>query len=106
LTEAFTSLSITPKSSKIITKPSYHYVDGKRERGPRRSKGFAFVEVENEQAQQQAIEKLQGFKMGDREITIKVANERMHEAEEHGDESALKQEGEKQAVVEEQKQEA
>jgi hypothetical protein len=44
--------------------------------------------------------------MGDREITIKVANERMHEAEEHGDESALKQEGEKQAVVEEQKQEA
>ena len=106
LTEAFTSLSITPKSSKIITKPSYHYVDGKRERGPRRSKGFAFVEVENEHAQQQAIEKLQGFKMGDREITIKVANERMHQAEEQGDESALKQEGEKQAVVEEQKQDA
>lgn len=106
LTEAFTSLSITPKSTKIITKPSYHYVDGKRERGPRRSKGFAFVEVEDEQAQQQAIEKLQGFKMGDREITIKVANERMNQAEEHGDESAVKQEGEKQAVVEEQEQDA
>ncbi|KAJ9094435.1 hypothetical protein QFC21_005974 [Naganishia friedmannii] len=106
LTEAFTSLSIIPKSSKIITKPSYHYVDGKRERGPRRSKGFAFVEVENEEAQQQAIEKLQGYKMEDREITIKVANERMHNADEHGDEGALKQEGEKEAVVEEQKQES
>jgi RNA recognition motif-containing protein len=106
LTEAFTSLSITPKSSKIITKPSYHYVDGKRERGPRRSKGFAFVEVENEEAQQQAIEKLQGFKMGDREITIKVANERIQQADEHGDEEALKEEGAKEAVAEEQKQES
>ncbi|KAJ9104383.1 hypothetical protein QFC20_004519 [Naganishia adeliensis] len=106
LTEAFTSLSITPKSSKIITKPSYHYVDGKRERGPRRSKGFAFVEVDNEEAQQLAIEKLQGFKMGDREITIKVANERIQQADEHGDEQALKEEGEKEAVAEEQKQEA
>lgn len=106
MTEAFTSLSITPKSSKIITKPSYHYVDGKRERGPRRSKGFAFVEVDNEEAQQLAIEKLQGFKMGDREITIKVANERIQEADEHGDEQALKEEGEKEAVAEEQKQEA
>ncbi|KAJ9092002.1 hypothetical protein QFC19_008870 [Naganishia cerealis] len=105
LTEAFTSLSITPKSSKIITKPSYHYVDGKRERGPRRSKGFAFVEVENEEAQQLAIEKLHGYKMQDREITIKVANERMHQEDEHGNEEALKQEGEKEAVKEEQKQE-
>ena len=41
-----------------------------------RSKGFAFVEMSDEQAAQSAIERLNGTTMGDRTITVNQARER------------------------------
>ena len=41
-----------------------------------RSKGFAFVEMNNEQEAQSAIERLNGTSMGDRTITVNQARER------------------------------
>ena len=41
-----------------------------------RSKGFAFVEMSNEQEARTAIEKLNGTTMGDRAITVSQARER------------------------------
>jgi RNA recognition motif-containing protein len=41
-----------------------------------RSKGFAFVEMSNDQEAQAAIERLNGTTMGDRAITVNVARER------------------------------
>lgn len=41
-----------------------------------RSKGFAFVEMSDEQAAQSAIERLNGTSMGDRIITVNQARER------------------------------
>ncbi len=41
-----------------------------------RSKGFAFVEMSDEQAAQATIERLNGTTMGDRTITVNQARER------------------------------
>jgi RNA recognition motif-containing protein len=41
-----------------------------------RSKGFAFVEMSNEQEAQSAIEQLNGTRLGDRTITVNQAHER------------------------------
>ena len=41
-----------------------------------RSKGFAFVEMNNEQEAQSAIERLNGTSIGDRTITVNQARER------------------------------
>jgi RNA recognition motif-containing protein len=41
-----------------------------------RSKGFAFVEMNNEQEAHSAIERLNGTSMGDRTITVNQARER------------------------------
>ncbi len=41
-----------------------------------RSKGFAFVEMSNEQEAQSAIERLNGTSLGDRTITVNQARER------------------------------
>lgn len=41
-----------------------------------RSKGFAFVEMSNDQEARTAIEKLNGTPMGDRAITVSEARER------------------------------
>ena len=42
-----------------------------------RSKGFAFVEMSNEQEARAAIERLNGTSMGDRTITVNQARERL-----------------------------
>ena len=41
-----------------------------------RSKGFAFVEMNNEQEAQSAIQRLNGTNMGDRTLTVNQARER------------------------------
>ena len=41
-----------------------------------RSKGFAFVEMNNEQEAQSAIQRLNGTSMGDRTLTVNQARER------------------------------
>lgn len=71
LSKVFSDLSIGVKSARVITKPNFR----NREGAPR-SKGFGFVEVADEKDQAKAVEKLTGYKMGEREITIKVANTR------------------------------
>jgi RNA recognition motif-containing protein len=71
LSNLFTELNLDVKSARIITKPNF-----RNKEGPPRSKGFGFVEVANEEQQKAAVEKLTGYKFGEREITIKVANTR------------------------------
>ncbi|OCF40612.1 hypothetical protein I317_05543 [Kwoniella heveanensis CBS 569] len=72
LATIFTNLSINVKSAKIVK--------GIRRARPgskpfRASKGFGFVELENESQQAEAVEKVQGTLIGDRQITAKVAKE-------------------------------
>jgi len=52
---------------------------------PRKSKGYGFVDVGNEEEQQKAIEALQGKEVGGRPIAVKVAVNTPHE--ESGDEA-------------------
>jgi RNA recognition motif-containing protein len=78
LAEVFNGFSISIKSAKVITKPG-HRKKGGDESAPApapRSKGFGFVETNSQEQQKLALEKLQGYKIGDREIVVKVANER------------------------------
>lgn len=73
LGELFSNLNIEIKSAKVITKP------GLRRKGvasAARSKGFGFVEAASHEQQTAALQKLQGHKIDDREIVVKVANER------------------------------
>lgn len=72
LSDLFTELDIGIKSAKVITKPNYR----KNGAAPRRSKGYGFVEANDQEQQQKAIEKLKEHRLGDRELTIKIANER------------------------------
>ncbi|WVF71906.1 hypothetical protein IAT40_006716 [Kwoniella sp. CBS 6097] len=72
LATIFTNLSINVKSAKIV--------QGIRRARPgskpfKASKGFGFVELENESQQAEAVEKVQGTLIGDRQITAKVAKE-------------------------------
>ncbi|WVQ99006.1 hypothetical protein IAU59_006138 [Kwoniella sp. CBS 9459] len=72
LATIFTNLSINVKSAKIVK--------GIRRARPgskpfKASKGFGFVELENESQQAEAVEKVQGTLIGDRQITAKVAKE-------------------------------
>ncbi|WVR05433.1 hypothetical protein IAU60_002449 [Kwoniella sp. DSM 27419] len=72
LATIFTNLSIKVKSAKIVK--------GIRRAGPgskpfRASKGFGFVELEDEAQQAEAVEKVQGILIEDRQITAKVAKE-------------------------------
>jgi len=78
LAEVFNSLSIGIKSAKVITKPGFRKKGGdEAATAPApRSKGFGFVETNNQDQQKLALEKLQGYKIDDREIVVKVANER------------------------------
>lgn len=71
LAELFGGLGIQPKYAKVITKPSYS------NKHPPRSKGFGFVEVNNEDEQKMALEKLAGKKIEEREITVTVGKERV-----------------------------
>lgn len=80
LSDLFSGLGIQPKYAKVITKPSYS------NKHPPRSKGFGFVEVNNEDEQKAALEKLAGHKIEEREITVTVGKERV--TAENGDVAA------------------
>ncbi|KAK8869547.1 hypothetical protein IAR55_000114 [Kwoniella newhampshirensis] len=72
LAAIFTNLSINVKSAKVVK--------GIRRARPgsrpfRASKGFGFVELENESQQTEAVEKVEGTLVGDRNITAKIAKE-------------------------------
>lgn len=78
LADIFKGLSIGIKSAKVITKPGYRKKGGDDTvAAPTpRSKGFGFVETTDSAQQKIALEKLEGYKIDDREIVVKVANER------------------------------
>jgi len=71
LASIFTNLSIGVKTAKVV--------QGLRQgRGGRRfyaSRGFGFVEIEDASQQNEAVEKVQGSLIGERQITAKIANE-------------------------------
>lgn len=114
----FTNLNISIKSAKVITKRAFirnrkgsstekqtgtsdaegGQTDTKAQNdnetskagtAVRRSKGFGFVETINEEEQKKAVKALEGYKIGEREITVKIANERQP-IEEQGKELAEK----------------
>ncbi|KAG8892921.1 hypothetical protein FRC01_013876 [Tulasnella sp. 417] len=64
LTEFFTSLGITVKSARVVRW---------RWGTPRKSKGYAFVDVGGPEEQQKAMEAVSGKTLADRDITVKVA---------------------------------
>ena len=71
LASIFTNLSIGVKSAKVVR-------GQRRGRGGRpffASRGFGFVEIENSSQQSEAVEKVQGSVIGERQITAKIANE-------------------------------
>ena len=74
----FKELSIGIKSAKVITKPAFRKKGGDETAAAPtpRSKGFGFVETNNQEQQKLALEKLEGYKINEREIVVKVANER------------------------------
>lgn len=71
LAEVFTNLSIQVKSAKIVRGMR----QTKTGRPFRASRGFGFVELENPAQQQEAVDKVSGSKIGDREISARVAKE-------------------------------
>jgi len=75
LTQLFTENGITVKTARVV----------RRQWGtPRKSKGYAFVDVGDEEQQKKALENVQGKTIADREITIKVAIDRKN-FEENGE---------------------
>jgi RNA recognition motif-containing protein len=73
LSRIFTELNVSIKSAKVITKPGFQR---KGVATAPRSKGFGFVETESQEQQKLALDKLQGYKIDERELVVKVANER------------------------------
>ncbi|KAL7424284.1 hypothetical protein Q5752_001874 [Cryptotrichosporon argae] len=71
LAQLFTDLSISVKSAKII-RGLRRLPNRKPFRG---SKGFGFVELENDAQQQEAVDKINGSAIGDRKVTAKVAQQ-------------------------------
>lgn len=71
LAALFTDVSIKVKSAHVIR--GLRRLPGRRPfRG---SKGFGFVELEDQSQQDEAVEKINGSAIGDRKITAKVAQE-------------------------------
>jgi len=66
LTEFFASNGAPVKSARVVRRPF----------GNKRSKGYAFVDVGDEEEQQKAIAAVQGKALADREVTVKVAVDR------------------------------
>lgn len=71
LSALFTDLSISVKSAHVIK--GLRKLPGRRPfRG---SKGFGFVELEDESQQSEAVEKVNGMTVGDRKVTARIAQE-------------------------------
>lgn len=64
LTEFFTSAGVTVKSARVVRW---------RWGTPRKSKGYAFVDVGGPEEQQKAMDAVSGKTIADREVTVKVA---------------------------------
>ncbi|WVW82790.1 hypothetical protein I302_104801 [Kwoniella bestiolae CBS 10118] len=76
LATIFTNLSIKVKSAKVVQGIRRPRQGAARTFKPfRASKGFGFVEIENEAEQAQAVEKVDGTLVEDRKITAKIAKE-------------------------------
>ncbi|WWC69180.1 uncharacterized protein I206_103116 [Kwoniella pini CBS 10737] len=76
LATIFTNLSIKVKSAKVVKGIRKPRAGAARTFKPfRASKGFGFVEIENESEQNEAVEKVDGTLIEDRKITAKIAKE-------------------------------
>ncbi|WWC60826.1 uncharacterized protein I303_103402 [Kwoniella dejecticola CBS 10117] len=76
LATIFTNLSIKVKSAKVVQGIRKPRAGAARTFKPfRASKGFGFVELENEAEQNEAVEKVDGTLIEDRKITAKIAKE-------------------------------
>lgn len=73
LSSIFTNLSISVKSATIL-RSTFRPRKGAEE-GPRRSRGFGFVVVENPAQLSEAVDKASGTLIANRSINVKVANE-------------------------------
>ncbi|KAG8930168.1 hypothetical protein FRC03_006464 [Tulasnella sp. 419] len=65
LTDFFTENGISVTSARVVRSRRFGY--------PPRSRGYAFVDVGDEEEQQKALTALQGKTLNDREITVKIA---------------------------------
>jgi len=72
LSTLFTEAGINVVSARIVRR---------RWGQPRKSKGYGFVDVGNEEEQKKAIEKLEGKDVGGRAIAVKVAVNTPHDEE-------------------------
>ncbi|KAG8939508.1 hypothetical protein FRC04_006261 [Tulasnella sp. 424] len=72
LTEFFTSAGVTVKSARVVRW---------RWGTPRKSKGYAFVDVGGPEEQQKAMDAVSGKTIADREVTVKVAVNAPHRGE-------------------------
>lgn len=70
LATVFTDAGLNVISARIVRRRFGH---------PRKSKGFGFVDVGNEEEQQKAIAGLDGKEVGGRAIVVKVAVDSAHE---------------------------
>jgi len=77
LSEFFSSNGAPVKSARVVRRPF----------GNKRSKGYAFVDVGDEEEQQRAIAAVQGKTLAEREVTVKVAVDRpiLEKDEAHAD---------------------
>ncbi|KAI1792915.1 RNA-binding domain-containing protein [Ganoderma leucocontextum] len=90
LSALFTDAGIEVKSARIVRR---------RWGKPRKSKGYGFVDVGDEQQQEKAIQALQGKEVGGRAIAVKIAvNPTNDEAAEEGEAKAEETEKEAEAA--------
>ena len=73
LSALFTDLDIPVKSARIVRR---------RWGKPRKSKGYGFVDVGDEEQQKKAMEALQGKEIGGRAIAVKIAVNPVHDESE------------------------
>ena len=73
LTAIFTNLSIKVKSATVATR--LRRFKDKEQKPVRSSRGYGFVEIEDPAQQKEAVEKVEGTLVGERAISVKVANE-------------------------------
>ncbi len=96
LAALFTEAAIEVKSARIVRR---------RWGKPRKSKGYGFVDVGDEEAQHKAIQALEGKEVGGRAIAVKIAvnptnDEAAEESEVKAEESETKAEEESEVKAE------
>ncbi|KIK65449.1 hypothetical protein GYMLUDRAFT_70560 [Collybiopsis luxurians FD-317 M1] len=96
LAALFTDAGIAVNSARIVRRRWGH---------PRRSKGYGFVDVGNEDEQKKAIEALQGKDVGGRPIAVKIAVNTPHDEEAAERELEAREEGLSKSLFERAKEE-